>query len=266
MPFTLSHPAAVIPLRKLGVFSALIIGSMMPDTVYFLPFFSEHDRFGHTLPGLFFYCLPAGLVLLWLFHHFMKQPLISLFPRHHQGRLSAASPAFQFIPFRHFLFIVWSVLIGAVTHILWDSLTHTDTYFFTTGSWLSEPIRTGGPKMQIADALQLASSFFGLIIIAICYWRWLKRTPAVQAPAQHLPNATRISVFAALAASTTVPFMVRLLLDPELWFHAKRRTLVSFGIVSGIKLLCVEVFIFCVVWHVVFRQRDNTESPVSHSY
>jgi hypothetical protein len=266
MPFTLSHPAAVIPLRKLGVFSALIIGSMMPDTVYFLPFFSEHDRFGHTLPGLFFYCLPAGLTLVWLFHRFMKQPFISLFPRHHQGRLTAASPGFQFTPSKRLLLILWSVLIGSVTHILWDSLTHTDTYLFTTSGWLSEPVHTGGPKLQVADVLQLGSSLFGLTVIALCYWLWLKRTPEVKAPAQHLPNAARISVFAALAASAAVPFMVRLLLDPELWFRAKRRTLVSFGIVNGIKLICVEIFIFCLIWHLVFRHRENAESPVSHSY
>ena len=54
MPFTLSHPAAVIPLRRWGIFSALIIGSIMPDSVYFLPFMDEHDRFAHTLPGIVF--------------------------------------------------------------------------------------------------------------------------------------------------------------------------------------------------------------------
>ena len=41
MPFTLAHPAAVIPLcgilRRASVPSALIIGSMAPDLVYFVP-------------------------------------------------------------------------------------------------------------------------------------------------------------------------------------------------------------------------------------
>src|SRR2546421_4037993 len=118
MPFTLSHPAAVIPLRRWGVFSALVIGSMMPDTVYFLPFFSEHDRYGHTLPGIFFYCLPAGVALLWLFHTLLKKPLISLFPRAQQGALLAASPDFRFTPLSRFALIVWSLLLGALTHIL----------------------------------------------------------------------------------------------------------------------------------------------------
>ena len=38
MPFTGSHPAAVLPLMRWGLMpSALVIGSMVPDLPYFLP-------------------------------------------------------------------------------------------------------------------------------------------------------------------------------------------------------------------------------------
>lgn len=38
MPFTGSHPAAVLPLLRWGLIpSALVIGSMSPDLGYFLP-------------------------------------------------------------------------------------------------------------------------------------------------------------------------------------------------------------------------------------
>ncbi|MGH8296134.1 MAG: DUF4184 family protein, partial [Steroidobacteraceae bacterium] len=39
MPFTLAHPAAVLPLRRAPLLRTvpLIIGSMTPDVPYFLP-------------------------------------------------------------------------------------------------------------------------------------------------------------------------------------------------------------------------------------
>src|SRR6185437_5307110 len=121
MPFTLSHPAAVIPIRKFGVLSALVIGSMMPDTLYFMPFVGAHDWYGHTLPGIFFYCLPAGLAFLWLFHAFLKGPLISLFPEVEQRKLQAASAGFRFFPMRRLVALAFSILLGAASHVTWDA-------------------------------------------------------------------------------------------------------------------------------------------------
>src|SRR3982751_4122954 len=52
MPFTASHPAAVLPLIRLGLPpSALVIGSMGPDLPYFLPVGRGLET--HTLVGLF---------------------------------------------------------------------------------------------------------------------------------------------------------------------------------------------------------------------
>jgi hypothetical protein len=117
----------------------------------------------------------------------------------------------------------------------------------------------------VADVLQLGSSLLGLIFIAYCYRRWLKRMPAVAPPSKSLPNGGRIVLFALLVASATVPFTLRLTLDPNLWFHVKRRALISSGIVSGIKVVCVELLVFCVLWHLVFREREEAASPISHS-
>src|SRR5437899_2378733 len=97
MPFTLSHPAAVIPVRKYGVLSALVVGSLAPDIFYFIPRVRQIG-YGHTLPGLFFFCLPLGLAVLCLFHIFLKRPLISLFPASHQLRLLPIAKEFSFFP------------------------------------------------------------------------------------------------------------------------------------------------------------------------
>jgi hypothetical protein len=61
MPWTLSHPAAVLPLRRLTPqpldFPALVIGSMTPDIGYYINRF-DLANFAHTLPGSVFACLP----------------------------------------------------------------------------------------------------------------------------------------------------------------------------------------------------------------
>jgi len=63
MPFTLCHPALVVPLhrcvRRWTSLSALVIGSMAPDFVYFLPA-GVDGVFSHSVPGLFLYCVPAA--------------------------------------------------------------------------------------------------------------------------------------------------------------------------------------------------------------
>lgn len=53
MPFTLAHPAVVLPLRhRLLHQEALIIGSMSPDFLYFL-YGQASQSFGHRFDGFF---------------------------------------------------------------------------------------------------------------------------------------------------------------------------------------------------------------------
>src|SRR3954470_12772459 len=168
MPFTLSHPAAVIPLRRLGVFSAMVIGSMMPDSLYFMPFGSTHESYGHSLAGLFFYCLPAGVALLWIYHSFLKLPFIAFFPASQQGKLLAAAQGFRFAPLSRFLAIAASVLLGAASHVAWDAFTHQSGW----GAQLFPVLRKSvviPPHFGffVTELLQLASSLFGLVIIVI---------------------------------------------------------------------------------------------------
>ena len=63
MPWTLSHPAIVLPLRRFSPqpldFAALVIGSMTPDIGYYIDRF-DLSAFAHTLPGSFLACLPPG--------------------------------------------------------------------------------------------------------------------------------------------------------------------------------------------------------------
>src|SRR2546422_563636 len=84
MPFTLAHPAAVIPLRRVlgraSVLSALIIGSLSPDVIYFIPLGIGRAT-SHSLAGLFWFCIPVGFVGYLLFHALLRPIGYYLLPR-----------------------------------------------------------------------------------------------------------------------------------------------------------------------------------------
>ena len=126
MPFTLAHPALIIPLnkclKKWGVLSALIIGSMIPDFSYFLPLdVSRYET--HSVMALLWFCLPVGLGLYYLYHLLLYPLLYSILPQKIQQRLTANSAQGK-LPSTALSLIALNILIGATTHIVWDSFTH----------------------------------------------------------------------------------------------------------------------------------------------
>jgi hypothetical protein len=265
MPFTLSHPAAVVPIRKYGILSALVVGSMMPDTLYFLPGM-RHDSYGHTLPGLFFYCLPAGISLLWFFHRFLKKPLIALFPRNQHGKLLAVSPDFHLGPARRFAAIAASIVIGAASHLTWDSFTHSNGWIASRFAIFHYTLPFPSPfGLQVTEALQYSNSLLGLLVLSIYYQRWLRdaASPA-HATELHLPSAVRVFMLGAFAVGSVAPAVALMVSNPALWLHF-RRGLLGYGAVDGIKIVCLEILVFAAAWHLVHGQSQAQESSIHHS-
>jgi Domain of unknown function (DUF4184) len=124
MPFTLAHPAVVLPLRvifgRVVVLPALVIGSMAPDFVYFVPM-GIHGGTSHSLKGLFLFCLPVGFLVYWVFQLWLRLPLTSLLPKSVQNRMK---PETENIALRDIPIVLGSLLTGAMTHVLRDSFTH----------------------------------------------------------------------------------------------------------------------------------------------
>lgn len=169
MPFTPAHPAIILPLLNRKYFSAtgLIIGSVSPDFEYFLKA-STQGVHGHTLAGLFYFDLPITLVWALIFHLLIKRSLIANLPTFLQRRLQPL----QSLDFRNsissnFMIFGFSALLGAFSHIFWDSFTHNGRFFVEL-----LPIYKGayvpfhGAKYPLWYALQNISTYFGLAIIA----------------------------------------------------------------------------------------------------
>ena len=169
MPFTLAHAAAALPMRKTRlVWSALVIGTMAPDLEYFLRMVPD-DRFGHTLTGSILLSLPLGLITLWLFHKFVKEPVLLILPDSIRSRLTRRE--FRFGGVSRFLTIVFSMLIGMSTHLLWDCFTHRGTLLTRNWPILHADVALGvlGATVPVYSVLQHVSTVIGMVALAVAF-------------------------------------------------------------------------------------------------
>lgn len=206
MPFTLAHPAAVLPFYRSRIpLSALVIGSMIPDFEYFARF-GYGKTFSHTLPGLLLFCLPAGLAVLWVFHRFLKQPLFALLPRGYRLRLEKYRSRFLFLPLNRLGLAILGILLGAITHIAWDAFTHSFGWAVVHLPALDRTLfETGWGKLRLFKILQHFSTLVGLFLLTGAGWYWYRRaTPEVDRTVCPFSETGRRIVIAALAAVVAV--------------------------------------------------------------
>lgn len=180
MPFTVSHAATALPfLRTRLVFSALVVGTMSPDFEYII--MHGFGRAGsHTLPGLFYFCLPAGLILLYLYHYLWLPVIIDHCPKPVRLRLVASNRTpFRFGPLPHFMNIVFSLLLGAALHLGVDLLSHGHGESVKMFPWLLQKV-PGLPMLHWWAFLHGLGSVLGLGILGVALLVWYQRTVPAQ--------------------------------------------------------------------------------------
>lgn len=95
MPFTLCHPAIVIPLHRYASnvtsLPALVIGSMMPDFAYFFAF-GVSGSVSHSVPGIFLYCVPVGALVYLLYYALLRQAFLAWLPQVVSARMAWQIP------------------------------------------------------------------------------------------------------------------------------------------------------------------------------
>ena len=222
MPYPFAHPAAVLPLaRPLGRFavpSALAIGSMAPDFWYLLPLLERGDS--HSLAGLAWFCLPAGLLAYALFHLLLKQPLIALL----SPRLGCFTPAgLPQVPWRA---VIVSLMVGALTHLAWDALTHSYDEAAQRHNWL-----------------QHASTALGTLVLAWWSWRKLRLVPAAPGPLSALARASIVLALlgaGALAACVTA--------QPQAADLLALRQFLRTGGFAAVQALSVALLVYCLLF------------------
>ena len=185
MPFTLSHAAAALPFKRYCPqrldMLALMVGTITPDLAYYWRDFNLAAK-AHTFGGSLVICLPLGLTAFYLIRAFSKdigRVLTSPFDKLFESLKEAPSKPIT---------IIASVLVGAWTHVIWDSFTHRNGSVVTRVPWMSEDvlglieIRPGpvfgfgnGIEIPFYSLLQHLSSVFGLTVLAVAAYRYYRQ-------------------------------------------------------------------------------------------
>ncbi len=145
MPFTFSHPALVLPLTYLPhrfySLTGIIIGSLTPDFEYFLRM-KVQSNYSHTINGLFWFDVPLGFLLAYIFHNVVRNCLINNLPIVLQSRfLTYKKFAWNCNLRSKWIITLISLLIGSASHLLWDGFTHSTGHFVQTISVLTNNIK-----------------------------------------------------------------------------------------------------------------------------
>ncbi len=203
MPFTLAHPAAVLPLRRVPLLLTvpLIIGAVSPDIPYYLPAaLSQYIPQGtHTLRGTVMLDVPMGmmvLLMLWL----MRVPLTAPLGARARTLCVGAMQRFGSRPL-HWVRAPLSVLIGAWTHVLWDSFTHPNDWMVRRIALLRAPVTIGWYTGELCHVLQYLSSVFGLAVMTL----WFLRLPAPRPASEPGLRSGRLILLAVLLLAALAP-------------------------------------------------------------
>ena len=203
MPWTFAHPAAVLPLRRLGALRlplvGLVVGSIAPDLGYYVGRF-DMGTFAHSGLGILLFCIPVSVALSLLVIRWRLALTAPLPTRHRNAIDRLATP--DTASLAGIASLVAATFVGALTHVLWDSFTHATGEAVRSISVLRALIGVyGGRNLYVYNVLQHASTALGLLVLVIGYWRWLRRSDAVPRDAGPVRG---LSLVAALALAAVL--------------------------------------------------------------
>ena len=232
MPFTFSHPALVLPLKFLPrqwfSITGLVIGSLTPDFEYFIRMKIQSD-YSHTIGGLFWFDLPLAIIIAFIFHDFVRDSLFDNLPTFLKSRF-APFKQFNWKQYfiNHWFIVLISILIGAFSHIFWDSFTHEQGYFVKTIPILSQTTELFGRQIPILKIIQHTSTLLGGLVIAI----FILKLPKYE----NINWKINRSYWVIIIALTIIIVAIRLMtgLDYKLYGHV---------IVTGISAVLISLIV-----------------------
>ncbi|WP_194419997.1 DUF4184 family protein [Microbacterium abyssi] len=269
MPFTPSHAIVALPfLRTPLVPAAIAIGAMTPDLPLFVRGFGVSYSFTHTYANIVWtMVLALGLFLLW---RVVLRPIApELSPQWLARRLPADwdMPAADALNdalgigqrWTRALWLAASLLIGVVSHILWDGFTHEGRLGLDLVPALEEQ---WGP-LEGFKWLQHGSSVIGLVIIGVWALLRLRRAEPRTAVARETWPWVRVTWWLSLPVILVAAWVIGYLaLGPfteDFSFqHLAYRVLpLACGIWAMLTLA------LCVVLTILGRRTPKVEAPRS---
>ena len=183
MPFTVSHTIVALPFRRTTIpAAALAVGAMAPDATLFVPGLPPYDE-THSALGALTVSTPVALVALLAWTFGLRWAFTAIQPGPVRDRLPASwdDPRSSWRSFAArtpggrvgwLATMLVTVIAGVYSHIAWDSFTHWD-------GWVVERVpllRTWWHGHPIYDDLQNACSAGGMVVLAIAWTLWFRRT------------------------------------------------------------------------------------------
>lgn len=240
VPFTLAHPLAVLPCRRLLPLPALIAGSVAPDVVYYLPI-PVSGSTTHSPLGVFGWDLMIGLALLSAFR-LSAGPAAALLPY----RVVLSAPVHCGAWHRASSTII-ALVLGATTHIVWDSFTQTGGFAVQHWELLRAPILE---PHKAYNVLGYASSLVGMAVLAYILARRTRRhPPTLPAPWRHAVLTVVLLAPVAAAASAADDPVTR----------TSTYDLIRHTIVGAAQGLGITWMISLLLWHVTTAVSSRTD-------
>ncbi|MET0928804.1 MAG: DUF4184 family protein [Aeromicrobium sp.] len=247
VPFTLSHPAAVLPLRRLGLpVTVLVIASMVPDVPVFMGWNQGYD-FTHSPLGVLTADLVVTSVVVAWWTFVMRDALVDLGPARVRSRLPASARLTR----REWLLLPAAAVVGATTHVVWDAFTHPGRWGWQHFEWL----RSDHGGLSGVSWAQYVSGVVGLAVVVAAAVAHLRGVPPVQDGRRPrvLPAAT-LPVIVAIAGLTAVAAAA--------WSLPDGLHLMAFNaVVDSMIVLGALLVIVTVAWQVAARRAGMPGAP-----
>lgn len=249
MPFTLSHPAIVLPLalvpRRFISMTGLIVGSLMPDFESLL-WMKSSKEFSHTWWGILWFDIPIGLLVCFLYHNLIRDLFISHMPRTLQLKLIR----FQHYPWNekfraNWFLILLSLAIGAASHLFWDAFSHFDSFFSNSVSGMNENVQIGETDLETPYLIQYINSIVGLLVIGLTIVL--------------LPKARKVRIRIVIEKFWVYIFLISTaIFVPRMYFFEGFR--VDDAIITAMSCFCIGLIITCILFK-SGRVKDAWASP-----
>lgn len=244
MPFTLSHPALVLPLRgRAWPTSSLVVGSVVLDVPKLFGADTLDGILHHWIGGLVLGPV-LGLITLVTWVHLLRAPLIDLSPDWLRDRMPGPSRRD-----RSWWRRAWvGLLVGVATHLLWDAFTHKNRWGDRHVAWLHET-HAGYPGYLWA---QYVSSVLGVLVVAWYAVHDIRRT-APRARHQHVRGLTGWLLFLPPILALVIGSLATL----DLYVDLSTQRLLRAVVIASIASAGAAVLAVCALWHLHLLRRGR---------
>jgi Domain of unknown function (DUF4184) len=249
VPFTLSHPAAVLLMGRTGLpVAAMVAGSMAPDAPMFVPIPGSYGV-THSFLGVVTVDVVLGVLGVVVWFGLVRDALVDVAPAPVRERLAATARYSR----TQWLLVPAAVVIGALTHVAWDLFTHPRRWGVEHVGWLRE--MHGG--MQGWAWAQHLSTALGLVVAGVWAIGSLRVRPR-QARPPRVPELGVKALAIVLLGTATLTGAASMTVAPD-GLHA----MAFRGAVLGTIALVVGLLALAMTWNLRARSPRQAAARAS---